>query len=108
MENFDLASLDLDGTRGTIILFSCLAVALILLVWALRDLFVKSYRDTDRIFWAMFIICIPILGSLAYFIFGTRNQLKYDKDKKHVLVEEEEISSKEEETDKAQKKPPTT
>lgn len=51
-------------------------LALIILaadIWAIVQIFKSGMTGGTKLFWVLIIICLPVLGLLAWLVFGRRN-----------------------------------
>ena len=62
------------GPSEIIILLFAVSFPLILTIYCLLDITRSTFQDsTNKIIWAIIVLLAPILGSLAYLVWG-RNQ----------------------------------
>jgi len=59
------------GTPEIIILLIALGFPLILAVYCLSDIMRSSFQDsTNKVIWAVIVLLAPVIGSMAYLIWG--------------------------------------
>ena len=63
------------GTPEIIILLFAMGIPLILTVYCLLDITRSSFQDsTNKIIWAIIVLLAPVIGSLAYLIWGRQQK----------------------------------
>jgi drug/metabolite transporter (DMT)-like permease len=71
--DYDYFSMSLGITEIVLLVF-VIGFPVILIIYCLLDITRSSFRDpTNKIIWAIIVLLAPVLGSLAYLIWG-RNQ----------------------------------
>ena len=63
------------GTPEVIILLFAFGLPLILTIYCLLDITRSRFQDsTNKIIWAIIVLLAPVLGSLAYLIWGRQQK----------------------------------
>ncbi|TBW28350.1 PLDc N-terminal domain-containing protein [Gramella sp. KN1008] len=47
-------------------------LTVVIVIWAVIDIFQKKLSLTEKLLWLILIILAPIIGSLIYFLLGRR------------------------------------
>lgn len=63
------------GTPEIIIILFAVLFPLILIIYCLIDITRSSFQDsTNKIIWALIVLLAPVIGSLAYLIWGRQQK----------------------------------
>jgi hypothetical protein len=59
------------GFIGPIMILICVALSLILLLWALIDILRSDFKDSvTKLIWIIVVIFVPFVGAILYLILG--------------------------------------
>lgn len=59
-----------------IILILVAAALLILPLIALVDILSNAFTDSNKVIWVLVVLFLPFLGSMLYFVLGTKQKIK--------------------------------
>jgi len=57
-----------------VFIFAFIILTLILVIWAIIDIFKSDLQVTEKLLWGILIIIAPIIGSLIYFLLGRKRR----------------------------------
>ncbi|MCM8568059.1 PLDc N-terminal domain-containing protein [Gramella jeungdoensis] len=54
------------------LIFILIILTVVMVIWAIVDIFQKNLSLTEKLLWLIVIILAPIIGTLVYFLLGRR------------------------------------
>jgi len=57
-----------------VFVFILIILTIILIIWAVIDIFKSNLQLTEKLLWIILIILAPIIGSLIYFLLGRKRR----------------------------------
>jgi len=65
------------GELFIVFVFALLVLTVVMVIWAILDIFQRNLILSEKLLWTILIISAPILGSLIYFTLGKRKERSF-------------------------------
>jgi len=69
--------------------FAIPVLAIVLLIWALVDILKSEFTGSNKLIWVVVVLLLPLLGSILYFVIGTKQKITKQESKQEAVTEKE-------------------
>jgi ABC-type uncharacterized transport system fused permease/ATPase subunit len=69
--------------------FAIPVLTIIFIILALIDILKSEFTGSNKLIWVIVVIVLPLLGSILYFVIGTKQKITKQESKQEAVTEKE-------------------